>query len=303
MDFRGGNAAVDLGQQRPAVYKKCIAARVTGATAVSRRLYDGHHTGTRRLSGDQSIEIAIGSLANTMRMYVEAHIRFGELFKLDAEEAIDNLDRAFEMKLEAFHTLYDVSKRLFPYFDHGDTTVLIAVRNAIHHRNHPLFQSMNRRLYIDTGLDRWRGASFLLASHPTRHGAPIQMSHYVRLDDLDARLDPSSASPYLDTTVRGDKAVWRLKVIDLELKLPAIRNRSLQDRYPKGQVYLNLIPIFVSAVCKAFKAMRAAGIAFKGFDAQTYAVPFTSEIEVDLDSPSLKRLYVGGFGPPLIIDA
>ena len=56
-----------------------------------------------------------------MRMYVETHTRFGELFEVDPEEAIDNLDRTFEMKLEAFHTLYDVSKGLFPYFRHGDT--------------------------------------------------------------------------------------------------------------------------------------------------------------------------------------
>ena len=237
-----------------------------------------------------------------MRMYVETHMRFGELFKVDLEEAINNLDRTFEMKLEAFHTLYDVSKDLFPYFGHGDTAVLIAVRNAIHHRDHPLFHSLHRRLYLDTGLDRWRGASFLLASHPTLHNTPIQMSHYVRLDDLDARLDPSCASPYLDTIVGGEKAVRRMKVIDMQLKLPAIRDRGLRDRYPQDQIYLDLMPILVSAVCKVFKAMKAAGIAFKGFDAETYAVSFTSGIEVDLGSPSLKRLRVGAFGPPVIVD-
>ncbi|MGN6143059.1 MAG: hypothetical protein ACTHOP_05650 [Mesorhizobium sp.] len=255
------------------------------------------------MSSNQIIERAIGNLANTMRMYVETHMRFGELLKVDPEEAIDNLDRTFELKLEAFHTLYDVSKGLFPYFEHGDTTVLIAVRNALHHRDHPLFHSLNRRLYLDTGLDRWRGASFLLASYPTLHGTPIQMSHYVRLDDLDARLDPSCASPYVDTIVRGDKAVRRMKVIDMQLKLPAVRDRGLHDRYPKDQIYLDLMPIFVSAVGKLFKAMKVAGIAFKGFDAETYAVPFTSEIEIDLGSPSLKRLWVGGFGPPVSVDA
>ena len=56
------------------------------------------------------IENAVSKLANSMRIYVEAQMRFGELFKIDAEEAIDNVDRGFEMKLEAFHTLYDVSK-------------------------------------------------------------------------------------------------------------------------------------------------------------------------------------------------
>jgi hypothetical protein len=234
-------------------------------------------------------------------MYVETHFRLANLFEVDTEEAIDNLDRAFEMKLEAFHTLYDVSKSLFPYFDYGDTIVLIAIRNAIHHRNHPLFRSLYRRLHLDSGLNRWRGAAFLLASHPTVHGAPIQMSHYVRLDDLDARLDPSCASPYLDTLVRGDMALRRLKVIDEQLGISIVRKRGSQDRYPSDQVYLDLMPIFASAVCKVFKVLKADGIAFKGFDAETYMIPFTSEVEVDLKTPMFKQLRVGGSGSPHLI--
>lgn len=244
------------------------------------------------------IEDAISTLANTMRMYVEAHMRFGDLFKIDPEEAIDNIDRAFEMKLEAFHTLYDVSKKLFPYFDHGDTALIITVRNAIHHRDHPLFRSLKRRLHLDEGgVERWLGASFLLASHPTLHGAPVLMSHHVRMDDIDARLDPSRASPYLDTFVGGTKAADRLKLIDHQLGLPEIRKFRSQHRYPDDQTYLDLLPIFVSAVCKVFKAMKVAGISFKGFDARTYLIPFTSELEIDLGRQNFKQLRLRGWGP------
>ncbi|KXV74298.1 hypothetical protein AD951_00610 [Acetobacter malorum] len=55
------------------------------------------------------IEEAISKLANAMRIYSEAHWKYAHLFKIDPEEAINNIDRLFEMKLEAFHTLYDVS--------------------------------------------------------------------------------------------------------------------------------------------------------------------------------------------------
>ena len=37
-------------------------------------------------------------------------MRFPSLMEVDREEAITNLDLAFEAKLEMFHTLYDVSK-------------------------------------------------------------------------------------------------------------------------------------------------------------------------------------------------
>jgi hypothetical protein len=225
-------------------------------------------------------------------------MRFGELFKMDPEEAIDNVDRAFEMKLEAFHTLYDVSRRFFSYFDHGDTVLIIAVRNAIHHRDHPLFRSLQRRLHLDEGgVERWLGASFLLASHPTLHGAPIRMSHHVRLDDLDARLDPSRASPYLDTSLGGTKAVDRFTLIDSHLRLPVIRKFRSEHQYPEDQTYTDLMPIFVSAISKVFKAMKAADINCIGFDAQTYLAPFTSELEIDLGSQNFKQLRLRGWGP------
>jgi len=61
-------------------------------------------------SSVETQEQAIKKLANTMRIYVETHFDFQRLKSIDQEEAVDNLDRAFEAKLEAFHSLYDVSR-------------------------------------------------------------------------------------------------------------------------------------------------------------------------------------------------
>ena len=60
-------------------------------------------------------------------------MRFERLFAIDREEAIDNVDRALEAKLEAFHTLMMSLKRVL-LFRFADTTLIIALRNAIHHR-------------------------------------------------------------------------------------------------------------------------------------------------------------------------
>lgn len=237
------------------------------------------------MTGNNVVEGAISTLANTMRLYAESHMRFGELFKVDREEAINNLDRALEAKLEAFHALYDVSKAIFHYFDHGDTALVIAVRNAIHHRDHPLFRSLFSRLFLEGDPSRWRGASFLLATHPTRHGAPIRMSHYFKLHDFSVRLDPRLASPYLEVRPKGDRAGQKFMLIERQLGFAVIRQKGANERYPEDQIYLDLIPIFSSAICRVFKRMKAAGIAFKGYDAETYLGPFTSEIDVDLSNP------------------
>lgn len=220
-------------------------------------------------------------------------MRFGGLFDVDREEAVNNLDRAFEAKLNAFHSLYDVSKALFSYFDHGDTSLLIAVRNTLHHHNNPLFHSFLSRLYLEEGLKHLERATFLLSRHPTRHGAPILMTHLVRLDDLDARLDPVRASPYLDTFTKGAKATERLRLIEHDLALAAVRSRAALDRFPEGQVYLDLMPVFIAAVCRVFKALKLAGVTFKGDDAQTYMTSFTSEIEVDLKAPTFRIVTIG----------
>lgn len=239
-----------------------------------------------------TVERAVGVLANTMRIYVEAHLRFGQLFDLDREEAINNLDRAFEAKLNAFHSLYDVSKKLFSYFGHGDTALLIAVRNALHHHETPLFHSFLSRLYLEDGFSRWHGASFLMASYPTRHGAPVTMSHPIRLDDLSSRLDPRRASPNLDTYVSGSKAMERFRLIELDLALDKVRRKGAAQRYPEDQLYVDLMPVFISAVCRVFKALKAAGVRFQGDDAQTYEQPFTSEIDIDLQHPTFKTLTI-----------
>ncbi len=258
------------------------------------------------MTGTIAIEAAISTLANSMRLYGEAQMRFADVFGVDREEAINNVDRAFEAKLEAFHTLYDVSKAIFPYFDHGDTALLIAVRNAIHHRNHPLFRGLYARLLLDEDPERWRGAALLLSTYPTLHGAPILMQNFVRLDDVDARLNPDVASPHLNTSMKAPKVRQTFELIDRELALGAIRAEAARERYPDDQVYLDLMPVFTSAVVRVFKAMKAIGIRFRGFDADAYSVPFTNEIEVDLGRPIFKAFRVAAdpagawAGPPAV---
>ncbi|MDR5655543.1 hypothetical protein [Ruixingdingia sedimenti] len=50
------------------------------------------------------------------------------------------------------------------------------------------------------------------------------------------------------------------------------------------------MPVFVSAVVRVFKALDKAGANFRGFDAETYKRPFTSELEVDLKAINYQPL-------------
>lgn len=82
-------------------------------------------------------------------------------------------------------------------------------------------------------------------------------------------------------------------LIERQLGLAAIRQQGSREGYPDDQIYMDLMPIFTSAVCRVFKAMKAAGIPFKGYDADVYMGPFTSEIEVDLSNPTFTVSRIG----------
>ena len=241
-----------------------------------------------------AVENAISDLANYMRLYVEAHLRFASLFDVDHEEAIHNMERAFEAKLEAFHTLYDVSKDHFPYFDFGDTSALIALRNAIHHRDHPLFQGLLSDLWLRCDPNQWNGAPYLLARHRMSSDGMLPMTAYFKLEDFRLRLDPESGSPYQDKFLKGEKASQRYYIIREKLGLDAIRQVSEAERYFDNQVYLDMMPVFVSAVSRVFKALDKIGVNFIGFDAKTYKKPLTSELKVDLKAFDYQRIKLNG---------
>jgi hypothetical protein len=47
------------------------------------------------------------------------------------------------------------------------------------------------------------------------------------------------------------------------------------------------MPVFTSAVVRVFKAMKAAGVRFRGFDVEVYSRPFTDKIEIAHGRPTL----------------
>ena len=228
-------------------------------------------------------EQALSKLANAMRIYGEAHMNFNRLKAVDAEEAIDNLDRAMEAKLEAFHSLYDVTKDLFDYFEHADTAILILLRNAVHHRNHQLFKTWNQEMGLNEGHKKYLGAEFLLASHAILTNGH-EMKHLYKLEDFYLRTDPSLGSPYIENRMNSKSRNKLLNQLENILSFGELKRYATSERYPLKQVYINIIPIYISAAVKVFKALNDKGVNFIGFDANAYKEAFTNELAVDLSS-------------------
>ncbi|WP_136800032.1 hypothetical protein [Desulfosediminicola ganghwensis] len=237
------------------------------------------------------ISIALDKLSNSMRLYTEECSKFHKLKLIDMEEAIDNLDRTFEAKLEAFHSLYDVSKDNFPYFENADTAFLIMLRNAIHHRDHLLFSSWNSEMLLNDGLEKNYGAAFLMASHIVNED-DFTSQYYYKLDDIYARIDPSLDSPYLEKKMSRSKKLKLLKQLKDELCFELVTEQAKKERYPNKQIYINIVPIFISAMAKIFTCFQNEGLEFKRFDTDVYGKHFTSGIKVDFTKIKYKQVRI-----------
>lgn len=238
------------------------------------------------------IERAISRLANSLRIYGETFHSYQRLYAIDKEEAINNLDRAFEQNINAFHALYDVSKNHVKYFDHGDTSLIIAIRNSLHHANHDLFHSLLSETLLINRLSSYNGAALLVCRHPMLSEGNLPLQHYIKIQDIYNRLDPNSRSIFKDISIGREKSHDRFQKITQDLSLEKILEYAKKERFPLKQIYIDLMPIFVSATIKAFKKLDQLGFQFNCFDAKAYYAPFTSELEVNLQLIKYGRIKI-----------
>jgi hypothetical protein len=237
------------------------------------------------------IKLALDKLSNSMRIYSEICVGFDRLKLIDREEAIDNLDRAFEAKLEAFHSLYDVSKSEFEYFNNAETALLILLRNAIHHRDHTLFHSWNYEMFHNNGLEKNHGAAFLMASHKVNDGA-YTSRYFYKLDDIFDRIDDSKKSPYLEKKMGTKNREKLLLQITKELNFSSIASQAKSERYPSCQVYINIVPIFIAAMSKVFCCFKDKGVDFSRFDSDVYVKHFTKVMDIDFKDIDFQQVHI-----------
>ena len=207
------------------------------------------------------------ALANALRIYSEEHRRMRELLKVDPEEAVHNVDRAFEQVLEKFHALYDVTKSMpgFDYFGRADTSLVIVLRNAVHHRDHELFVSWNSAIMLNGGPEAKAGAAYLLGSH-TSWEELSEARFFYQLYDFYLRLEMPK------TKIKEPARLQELW--DKDLDLARLARQGREERYPENQVYLDVMGVLMSAVSVVSRWLARAGVVSVGFDGGVYLKHF-----------------------------
>jgi len=133
---------------------------------------------------------------------------------------------------------------------------------------------------LNDGYKQYLGAEFLLAGYDVLD-SPARMRYFYKLQDFYLRIDEKLGSPYLENKMGASNRRKLIEKLGTDLHFSDIQKRAKTDRYPDSQVYINVMPIFISAVCRVFTALKEKGVEFVGFDAKAYEGPFTDELEVD----------------------
>lgn len=241
------------------------------------------------------LQHAVEKLCNALRLNAEEAQKFDSLVKIDKEEAVANIDASFERILETFHTLYDVSKKKIglDFLAHSDTSLIIILRNAIHHRDHPLFRSWHLVSADDAWTKRHYGASLLLSNYDTFTPTQPYFIYYYKLIDLLDRLDPERKSEYQAVFPRRpEERSIILMSMYTNLGFKDVINNATKERYPLEQVYFNVYPILHSALVRIFGALNTISFEPKGYDSSVYLKHFSTECIFNLKKPVFKRYYV-----------
>jgi hypothetical protein len=147
----------------------------------------------------------------------------------------------------------------FDYFGHGDTSLLIVLRNALHHRDHSLFVSLNAHIGLGEGPERLLGAAYLLGS-TTPEDETQTNQFYFPLHDFYSRL-PNAKLKNPDAI----KLLW-----DSELGFQSLAAAGANEGYPSEQVYIDVMPAFMTAVSRVSLWLEAIGFQPLGHDGKVY---------------------------------
>ena len=81
-----------------------------------------------------------------------------------------------------------------------------------------------------------------------------------------------------------------LQQLNEKLNFHSITLQAINERYPSKQVYINIIPIFISAMLKIFCCFKDKGVDFSRFDSDVYAKHFTQVMDIDFKNIDFKQI-------------
>jgi len=226
------------------------------------------------------------TLAQAFRVFAEQHLRFRQLFLIDAPEAVGNLDHAIDGILNAFHGLYDAVKleapEAFNFYDDPLCAFVLRLRNARHHNQANGLRSVYRRARAEEHPRDYLLINF--EAGESEDGGSFA-EHYVSWSDIRAILDLQSAK-YADSVTAGREAIAADRFEDW----------CLAHSYEVDRMFANLIPI-LSAACSRCTGAISQYIEPESVEAEAFLNIFQNVEPADFDRQEYVELTSAVFWP------
>ena len=177
--------------------------------------------------------------AQSLRVFIEQKIRFQELFLIDADEAIGNIELACKGMLDTFSSLYDASRAQddvnFDFYGSPLCCAVLAYRNAKHHNNANGVRSAHKHARQNGRQD------YLLVDFPAGVGEEggSFIDHYASWADFRSLLDmPSRVSRLRD----GSRELIRNRI-----NADVFENFAAREGVEHERLFINMIPIIIGS--------------------------------------------------------
>ncbi|WP_310622402.1 hypothetical protein [Flexibacterium corallicola] len=177
--------------------------------------------------------------AQSLRVFIEQKYKYQDLFLVDANEAIGNVELACKGILDTFASLYDATRSIprikFDFYSSPLCSCVLAYRNAKHHNKAHGIRSVHRHAQQNERRD------YLLVNYPAGKGEEGGgfIEHYVSWGDFRELFE----MPRQENRLRADAGdLIRGKLSAEEFELFAERGRVSINR-----IFINMIPVIIGA--------------------------------------------------------
>lgn len=225
--------------------------------------------------------------AQSLRVFIEQKIRFQELFLIDADEAIGNIELACKGMLDTFSSLYDASRAQddvnFDFYGSPLCCAVLAYRNAKHHNNANGVRSAHKHARQNGRQD------YLLVDFPAGDGEEGGgfIDHYASWADFRSLLDmPSRASRLRD----GSRELIRNRI-----SADVFENFAAREGVEHERLFINMIPIIIGSGSE-FIAELGPHINATTTEARHFVFHFENVEQANFAEPQYTELTSAIFG-------
>lgn len=225
--------------------------------------------------------------AQSLRVFIEQKHRYRELFLIDADEAVGNVELACKSMLDTFASLYDASRAEeqvnFDFYGNPLCCAVLAYRNAKHHNKANGIRSAHKHARQNERQD------YLCIDFPAGEGEEggSFIDHYASWSDYSALLD---MPPQQSRLRAGSRELIRNR-----LHASGFENFAAKNNTPLSTVYINMIPIIIGAGSEFIGALRSH-INAVTTEAEAFAFNFENVAQANFSAPEYAELPSSLFG-------